>query len=121
MDLPAQCRGRCHRSGRPRRPGYSLLLRHPGAIAVDPLPGQQPASAGVECPRPVDRGNPARRWRAAFFLRRAGATDHDCGRTRCSHPSALGRRWPTDSDDISYRQHPRLQLRRLRSGHCRTG
>ncbi|WPN77565.1 hypothetical protein QMK46_09115 [Pseudomonas germanica] len=75
----------------------------------------------MECPRPVDRGNPARRWRAAFFLRRAGATDHDCGRTRCSHPSALGRRWPTDSDDISYRQHPRLQLRRLRSGHCRTG
>ncbi|WP_277762127.1 hypothetical protein [Pseudomonas sp. A34-9] len=31
----------------------------------------------------------------------------------------MGRRRPTDSDDISYRQHPRLQLRRLRSGHCR--
>nr|WP_309475328.1 hypothetical protein [Pseudomonas sp. B21-041] len=31
----------------------------------------------------------------------------------------MGCRRPTDSDDISYRQHPRLQLRRLRPGHCR--
>nr|WP_246376194.1 hypothetical protein [Pseudomonas crudilactis] len=31
----------------------------------------------------------------------------------------MGRRWPTDSDDVSYRQHPRVQLRRLRSGHRR--
>ncbi|YCP96275.1 hypothetical protein M1D58_08710 [Pseudomonas sp. R4-76] len=32
----------------------------------------------------------------------------------------MGRRWPTDPDDISYRQHPRLQLRRLRPGDRRT-
>nr|WP_254846344.1 hypothetical protein [Pseudomonas koreensis] len=119
MDLPAQCRGRCHRGGRPRRSGHPLLLRHPGSVAVDPLPGQQSASAGLECPRPVDRGNAARRWRAAFFLRRTGSADHNRRRTRCSHSSALGRRWPTDSDDFSYRQHSRLQLWRLRSGHCR--
>nr|WP_242487313.1 hypothetical protein [Pseudomonas sp. TH15] len=29
----------------------------------------------------------------------------------------MGRRWPTGSDDFSYRRHPRLQLRRLRPGH----
>nr|WP_311887026.1 MULTISPECIES: hypothetical protein [unclassified Pseudomonas] len=119
MDLPAQCRGRCHRSGRPRRSGHPLLLRHPWPVAVDPLPGQQSPSLGLEQPWPVDRRNPARRWRAAFFLRRTGAADHHRRRTRCGHPSALGRRRPIDSDDVSYRQHPRLQLRRLRSGHFR--
>ncbi|MCL9799477.1 hypothetical protein M9827_05110 [Pseudomonas sp. AKS31] len=119
MDLSAQCRGRCHRSGRPRRPGHPLLLRHPRAIAVDPLSGQQSASLGLEQPWPVDRGNAARRWRAAFFLRCAGATDHNRRRTRCRHSATLGRRWPTAPDDVSYRQHPCLQLRRLRSGHRR--
>ncbi|HEX4550648.1 MAG TPA: hypothetical protein VH303_19855 [Pseudomonas sp.] len=40
-------------------------------------------------------------------------------RTRCDHSPAVGRRWPTGSDDLSYRRHPRLQLRRLRPGHRR--
>ncbi|WDR38818.1 hypothetical protein NN484_10545 [Pseudomonas serboccidentalis] len=31
----------------------------------------------------------------------------------------MGRRWPTAPDDVAHRRHPRLQLRRLRPGHCR--
>nr|WP_231380663.1 MULTISPECIES: hypothetical protein [Pseudomonas] len=32
----------------------------------------------------------------------------------------MGRRWPTDPDDIAYRGHPWVQLQRLRQDHCRT-
>ncbi|UVK91078.1 hypothetical protein LOY52_09145 [Pseudomonas sp. B21-051] len=32
----------------------------------------------------------------------------------------MGRGWPTGADDVAWRRHPRLQLRRLRPGHCRT-
>nr|WP_238543916.1 MULTISPECIES: hypothetical protein [Pseudomonas] len=32
----------------------------------------------------------------------------------------MGRRWPTDSDDTSYRRQPSLQLQRLRQDHRRT-
>nr|WP_259464310.1 hypothetical protein [Pseudomonas prosekii] len=28
----------------------------------------------------------------------------------------MGRRWPTDPDDSSYRRHARIQLQRLRQG-----
>nr|WP_240051858.1 hypothetical protein [Pseudomonas arsenicoxydans] len=31
----------------------------------------------------------------------------------------MGRRWPTDPDDASYRRQPRLQLQRLRQDHRR--
>nr|WP_282411651.1 hypothetical protein [Pseudomonas sp. PS02303] len=32
----------------------------------------------------------------------------------------MGRCWPTDPDDSSYRCQSRLQLQRLRKNHCRT-
>nr|WP_241824500.1 hypothetical protein [Pseudomonas fluorescens] len=90
-------------------------------MAVDPLSGHQSACVCLEWFGAIGRRNLAAGWSATVFLRRHGPADYQPGRIRCRHPLPVGRRWPTDPDDTSYRRHPRVQLQRLRPSHCRTG